>query len=61
LIKLFTQAHWYSQAQAVHSGTVTISHYNGFFKLVEELLQIHSCFSSHSTKQRVLGGHAPDF
>jgi len=44
LIKLFT-------------GTLvalTISHYNGFFKLVEALLQIHSCFFSHNMKQRVL-------
>jgi len=33
--------------------TLTISLYNGFFKLVEveELLQIHSCFFSHDTKQ----------
>jgi len=32
---------------------------NGFVKLVEALLQIHSCFFSHSMKQRVVGGHAP--
>ena len=38
---------------------LTISQYNGFFKRVEELLQIYSCFFSHSMKQRVLGVHAP--
>jgi len=26
---------------------------------MEALLQIHSCFFSHSMKQRLLGGHAP--
>jgi len=31
----------------------------GFFKLVEALLQIHSCSFPHSMKQRVLRGHAP--
>jgi len=29
---------------------VTISHFNGFFKLVEALLQIHPCCFSHSMK-----------
>jgi len=37
---------------------LTISHYNGFFKLVEALLRIQSCFFSRSMKQRVLEGHA---
>jgi len=40
LIKLFTQAHW-SQC---HTN-------NGFLKLVEALLQMFSCFCSHSTKR----------
>jgi len=39
LIKLFTRARW-SQS---HTN-------NGFFKLVEALLQINSCFFSHSIK-----------
>jgi len=36
-----------------HSGklaTLTVSYYEGFFKLLEALLQIHSCFFSHSIK-----------
>jgi len=43
--------------QAMHSGTLvalTISHYNGFFKRMEALLPIHSCFFSQSMKQRLL-------
>jgi len=45
---------------------LTVSQYNGFLNVwkqlygrVEALLQTHSCFFSHSMKQRVLGGHAP--
>jgi len=44
LIKLFTQT----------LVALTISLYNGFFKHVEALLQLHSCFFSHSMKKRVL-------
>jgi len=36
-----------------------MSHYNGFLKRMKTLLQIHSCFFSHSMKERLLGGHAP--
>ena len=44
LIKLCTQADW---------SLVTLTHTNnGFFKLVEALLQIHSCFFSQSVKLR---------
>jgi len=35
----------------MHSGRLVIGHTNnGFFKLVEAMLQIHSCFFSHSVK-----------
>ena len=51
--------HKRSSIKAIHSGTLvtlTISHYNGFLKLVEAeaLLQIHPCFFSHTIRQRVL-------
>ena len=38
---------------------LTISHYNGFFKRMGALLQMHSCFFSHSMKQRLLGNIPP--
>jgi len=39
--------------KAIHPSFYTQSHnYNGFFKLLESLLQTHTCFISHSTKLR---------
>ena len=42
---------WEPLDQAIHSASCSQSHINdGFFKLVEAMLQIYSCFFSHSMK-----------
>jgi len=48
---------------AIHAGTLvtpTISHYNGFFKLVEALLRIHSYTSLPSSGVTVSLHHLPN-
>jgi len=50
----------YCMKRCLHKGSFTLGHIghtrtnNGFFKLVEALLQIHSCFFSQSTNARGL-------